>query len=212
MAQQNKDAAYYGKSISQFKGTLSRGGVRPSMFQVDLTFPDGTTNDQADVIQKASMLCKGANIPASNISTISVPFRGRQLKVAGDRTFDEWTVTVINDANFTVRKALEKWSERIQNHNFALGETVLENYFQDLTVRQLDRDGLNLRTYKVYSAWPSSMSEIELSFDQSDSIEEYQVTFQYQFWHSSDATDVGTSGRVSDENVPNLEDLAKVTS
>ena len=212
MAQQNQGAAYYGKSISQFKGALARGGVRPTMFQVDLTFPDGTTNDEADVIQKASMLCKGANIPASNISTISVPFRGRQLKVAGDRSFEAWTVTVVNDANFTVRKALEKWSERIQNHNFALGETVLENYFQDLTVRQLDRDGTNLRTYKVFSAWPSAMSAIDLSFDNADSIEEYQVTFQYQFWHSSDANDVGTSGRVSDENVPNLDDLAKVTS
>jgi hypothetical protein len=212
MAQQNQGAAYYGKSISQFKGTLARGGVRPTMFQVDLTFPDGTTNDEADVIQKASMLCKGAAIPAGDIGVISVPFRGRQLKVAGDRTFAEWTVTVINDANFTVRKAMEKWSERIQNHNFALGETVLENYFQDLTVRQLDRDGLNLRTYKVFSAWPSAMSEIALDFGTENSIEEYQVTFQYQFWHSSDANDVGTSGRVSDENVPNLDDLAKVTS
>lgn len=212
MAQQNQGAAYYGKSISQFKGTLARGGVRPTMFQVDLTFPDGTTNDEADVIQKASMLCKAAQIPASQVGVIEVPFRGRMLKVAGDRSFESWTVTVINDANFTVRKALEKWSERIQNHNFALGETVLENYFQDLTVRQLDRDGLNLRTYKVFSAWPSQMSAIELAFDPASSIEEYQVTFEFQFWHSSDDNDVGNSARVSDENVPNLDDLAKVTS
>ena len=212
MAQENQGATYYGKSISQFKGTLARGGVRPSMFQVDLTFPDGTTNDQADVIQKASMLVKGAQIPASTIGVIPVPFRGRQLKVSGDRTFEPWTVTVINDANFTVRKALEKWSEKIQNHNFALGETFLERYFQDLTVRQLDRDGKNLRTFKVFSAWPSSMSAIELDFGANDTVEEYQVTFEFQFWHSSDTDQVGTSARVDDENKPSLEDLAKVTS
>ena len=82
------------------------------------------------------MLCKGRT-DSSHLRLVlfSVPFRGRQLKVSGDRSFESWTVTVLNDANFTVRKALEKWSEKVQNMNFALGETFLENYFQDLTVR-----------------------------------------------------------------------------
>ena len=212
MAQANQNATPYIKSISQFKGALARGGVRPTMFQVEMTFPDGTTSDEADVIDKATFLAKGAQIPASNIGVIPVPFRGRQLKVSGDRTFDSWTVTVLNDANFTVRKALEKWSEKVQNMNYALGETFLENYFQDLTVHQLDRDAKALRSYKVFSAWPSAISPIELDFGTQDTVEEYQVTFEYQFWHSSNKTDVGDGSRTTGDNAPDVSDMAKVTS
>ena len=212
MAQANQNATPYIKSISQFKGALSRGGVRPTMFQVEMTFPDGTTSDEADAINKATFLVKGAQIPASNVGVINVPFRGRQLKVSGDRTFESWTVTVLNDANFTVRKAMEKWSEKVQNMNYALGETFLENYFQDLTVHQLDRDARALRSYKIFSAWPSAIAPIDLDFGTQDTVEEYQVTFEYQFWNSSDKTDVGDGSRTTGDNAPDVSDMSKVTS
>ena len=188
------------RSISQFKGALKAGGVRPTMFQVEMDFPDGTTTSVQDAANKASFLCKGAQIPASNVGVIEVPFRGRKLKVAGDRSFESWTVTVINDSSFTVRKALEKWSEKVQNMNFALGETLLSNYFKDLSVHQLDRDGQSLRSYKIFDAWPSAISPIDLDFGTTDTVEEYQVTFEYQFWNSSSKYNVGNASiRMQDD-------------
>lgn len=199
------------KSISQFKGALRYGGVRPTMFQVEMDFPDGTTTNVQDAVNKAAFLVKGAQIPASNVGVIEVPFRGRKLKVAGDRSFESWTVTVINDASFTVRKALEKWSEKVQNMNYALGETELEKYFKDLSVHQLDRDAKTLRSYKVFSAWPSAISPIDLDFGTNDTVEEYQVTFEYQYWNSSSKFNVGnasiqmdTGGQGAGNESPNI--------
>ena len=170
------------RSIEDFKAVLQGGGVRPTMFEVELTLPDAVAADSAEIIRDGTFLIKAANLPASNIGQIAVPFRGRQLKVSGDRTFDDWTVTVVNDVSFGLRKAFEKWSEIIQNHNYALGSTSLTDYYASAIVRQLDRDGSVLRAYSFEGVWPSQVGEIGLDYEAQNAIEEYSVTLAVQYW------------------------------
>lgn len=170
------------RSIEDFKAVLQGGGVRPTMFEVELSLPDAVAADSAEIIRDGTFLIKAANLPASNIGQIAVPFRGRQLKVSGDRTFDDWTVTVVNDVSFGLRKAFEKWSEIIQNHNYALGSTSLTDYYASAIVRQLDRDGSVLRAYSFEGVWPSQVGEIGLDYEAQNAIEEYSVTLAVQYW------------------------------
>ena len=177
------------KSIEDFKAVLQGGGVRPTMFQVELSFPPGVAEDTTEATQEAVFLVKAASLPASNVGTIEVPFRGRKLKVSGDRTFDPWEVTIINDVSFYLRTTFEKWSEKIQNMNYALGANTLDAYFATATVRQLDRDGNQLRVYAFEGIWPSTVSEIGLDFDSTDTIEEYTVSFNVQYWGAAATND-----------------------
>lgn len=176
--------ANYCKSIEDFKATLQGGGVRPTMFQVELDFPGIVVADQKQIKDDSIMLVKAASIPGSNVGQIAVPFRGRKLKVSGDRSFDDWTVTVINDNSFRLRSAFEEWSELIQNHNFTCGSNSIKEYFSTGIVRQLDRDGNQLRAYRFDGVWPSSVATIALNYDSVDQIEEYDVTFAVQYWHA----------------------------
>jgi hypothetical protein len=202
------------KSISDFKSYLKKGGARPNLFLVRLNFPPQlnqiadvggpTGSSSANLTTQAEFLIKTAQIPASNIGTIEVPYRGRMLKVAGDRTFEPWSVTVVNDGNFEIRKAFETWSRGIN----ALTENVSQlgygadggaSYCVDMTVYQLSRDGQaptrepdsntagvdgmsTIRAYRFYDAWPSAISSIDLSFEANDQIEEFTVEFQYNFF------------------------------
>ena len=184
----------YPRSIEEFKAVLQGGGVRPTMFQVEMTFPDAVVVDPTQATNEGTYLIKASNLPASNVGVINVPFRGRQLKVSGDRTFDDWAVVVTNDVSFTLRKGFEKWSELIQNMNYALGANELDDYFATAIVRQLDRDGNQLRAYKFEGIWPSTVDAIDLSFDSTDTVEEYGVTFNVQYWAAIDEGDPGTSG------------------
>ena len=181
------------KSIEDFKAVLQGGGVRPTMFQVEITFPDTVVPDPTLAEQESTFLVKAAALPASNVGTIEVPFRGRKLKVSGDRTFDPWNTTVINDVSFGLRKAFEEWSERIQNMNYVLGSNTLNDYFATATVRQLDRDGNQLRAYAFRGVWPSTVGEIALDFDSTDQVETYDVAFNVQYWSASDDGDPYTS-------------------
>ena len=173
------------KSIENFKSALANGGVRPTMFSVEITFPQIVVNNQAELNEKALFLVKAATLPGSQIGIIDVPFRGRKLKVSGDRNFADWQTTIINDTDFKLRKAMEKWSETIQNMNFAIGENELENYFGTAEVRQLDRQGKQLRVYEFNGIWPNTIAEIPLSFETQDTIEEYDVAFCVQYWHAA---------------------------
>ena len=172
------------KSIENFKATLQGGGVRPTMFQVELTFPDSTVVDTAQMANEGIFLVKGSQIPESTIGMIEVPFRGRKLKVSGDRSYAQWPVTVTNDVTFGLRKGFEKWSELIQNMNFALGANELNQYYATAIVRQLDRDGNQLRAYGFEGIWPSSVGAIELDMGDNDTVEEFEVTFEYQYWNA----------------------------
>jgi hypothetical protein len=181
------------RSIEDFKAVLQGGGVRPTMFEVELTFPDSVVSDPTLTTTEGTFLIKASQLPPSNVGQIAVPFRGRKLKVSGDRTFEDWPVTVINDVSFNLRKSFEEWSERIQNHNYALGSTTLNDYFASATVRQLDRDGTQLRAYRFEGIWPSAIDSIELNFDSTDQVEEYGVTFAVQYWSAIDNGDPFTS-------------------
>ena len=171
-------------SVDEFKSRLAGGGARGNLFQVTLANPRGGLGVNLDV-DFASFMCEGAQLPASTVGTIVVPFRGRQLKMAGDRTFDVWTVTIINDTGFSIRDEMEKWMNAISNHADAGGTQNPELYFTDLIVDQFDRDKNVIKSYTFKDAWPSEVSAIDLSYGDTDTIERFTVTWQYQYWTSN---------------------------
>ncbi len=197
------------RTISQFKERLAGGGARPNLFEVSIpSFPEPIQNfwntGAGGEAETFNFLCKTAALPASNINPIDVAFRGRTLKVAGDRTFDPWTVTIINDEDFKLRTGFEKWMNHINKLENATGATSPESYMTDAYVYQLGRGktknsksnygdrtggGLTpLRTYKFYSIFPTSVSQIDLSYDTSDDIETYTVEFQILYWTAGEGT------------------------
>lgn len=174
------------KTLSNFKSALIGGGVRPNLFEVQLTtVPAGVTWNA----ETMSFMCKAAQIPASNIASVDVPFRGRILKVAGDRTVDNWTVTIINDENMQLRRGFEMWVEHMARLDNNVGATNPAAYMMQATVFQLGRGGARnatdnngeeqviLAEYEFRDIFPVNVSPIELSFDSSDTIEEYTVEF-----------------------------------
>ena len=171
------------RKISDFKSRLSGGGARPNLFEVELAFPDAVSIAN-DVLQKARFLVKAAALPASTIAPVDSPFRGRILKVAGDRTFETWTVTVINDTDFAIRSAFEKWMNSINKLDDASGITDPEQYQKDAMVHQLDRDGSVLRSYKFWDIYPTNISTIDLSYETTDTIEEFTVEMQVHWWEA----------------------------
>tara|TARA_R100000278_G_C5443822_1_gene154668 strand:+ start:247 stop:867 length:621 start_codon:yes stop_codon:yes gene_type:complete len=185
------------RTIDKFKSRLTGGIARPNLFEVVLAFPDGTVDESvSDIDPKTRFLVKAAALPASNIAPISVPFRGRQLKIAGDRTFDEWTITVINDTDFAIRGSFERWMNSMSKVSDNAGNINPEDYTKDAYVYQLGRAGVDagsqssqanmpiLRTYKFYSVFPTNVSQIDLSYDSSDAVEEFTVTLQVQWWEA----------------------------
>jgi hypothetical protein len=170
------------RKITDFKSKLTGGGARSNLFEVVLSFPDIAPAD-TNVLDKARFLVKGANLPASNVAPIDVPFRGRTLKVAGDRTFESWTVTVINDTDFAIRSAFENWMNRINRVSDNTGVTDPTAYTADAFVYQLDRDGTTLRAYHFYDVFPTSIGAITLDYGTS-TIQEFPVEFQILWWEA----------------------------
>ena len=177
------------KTISQFKGALIGGGARPNLFEVELTTLPAGISWNADSFR---YMCKAASLPASNIAAIDVPFRGRIFKVAGDRTFDTWTVTIINDEGFILRTAMEEWMNQISKLENNLGATQPQSYMTNAKVFQLGRGSKTssedntgekntvLREYEFVDIFPTNISAIDLSYESSDTIEEFTVEFQVQ--------------------------------
>jgi hypothetical protein len=178
------------RTISDFKSRLVGGGARPNLFEVRMTdLPDFVDDWPSETFQ---FMCKAAALPASNIAAIDVPFRGRIFKVAGDRTIDTWTITVINDEDFRIRNAMEAWMDGIAKLSNNLGATNPSAYMRNATVFQLGR-GANPRSenadgdrnavlaeYEFIDMFPTNISQIDLSYDSSDTIEEFTVEFQVQ--------------------------------
>ena len=181
------------RTISDFKSRLSGGGARPNLFEVELAFPDAVAIDN-DVLQKARFLVKAAALPASTIAPIDVPFRGRILKIAGDRTFETWTITVINDTDFVLRSAFEKWMNTINKMSDGTGVVDPEAYQKDATVKQLDRDGSVLRSYKFWDIFPTNISTIDLNYETTDTIQEFTVEMQVHYWEAFRGTDAQAGG------------------
>ena len=202
------------RTLSQFKSKLIGGGTRPNLFEVSIpTFPSAISeawsagDDSENGIFK--FLCKATALPASNLGSIEIPFRGRTLKVAGDRTFDDWTVTIINDEDFKLRTAFERWSNVMSKLDDATGVTNPSSYMTDGYVQQLGRgntpatgtpsDGESsvLRSYKFFDVFPITVGEIALSYDTTDALEEFDVTFRYQYFTiGNSAQSSGGSGEV----------------
>jgi hypothetical protein len=166
--------------VDDFKSKLRGGGARPNLFKATVNFPGYAGGD----VELTSFLCKTAQLPASVMNVIEIPFRGRQLKIAGDRTFEPWTVTILNDTDFSIRNAMERWMNGINAHQANTGLTNPVDYQADLVVEQLDRDGNSLKTYNFRGCFPTNVSEIEVSYETVDAVEEFTVEFQVQYWES----------------------------
>ena len=166
--------------VDDFKSKLKGGGARPNLFQATINFPAYAGGDA----ELTSFLCEAAQLPGGNITPIVVPFRGRQLKMAGDRTFDVWTPTIINDTDFTIRNSMERWMNGMNAHSDNTGLTNPIDYEADLVVDQLDRDGAVLKTYTFRSCFPTAISPIDLAYATESEIERFTVEFQVQYWES----------------------------
>jgi len=167
--------------VDDFKSKLKGGGARPNLFNCKLNFPAFALGDA----ELTSFMVKGAQLPSSNVTPITVPFRGRQLKIAGDRTFEEWTVTVINDTGFEVRNAMERWMNGMNAHSANTGLTNPVDYEADLVVDQLNKDGTIAKTYNFRGCFPTGLSPIDLSYASENEIERFTVEFQVQYWEAA---------------------------
>lgn len=179
-------------NISEFAAAgLPLGGARSSLFSVIIDTPSGVPNIGA----RAAFTCKSAQIPASTLSTIPIRYFGREVKFAGTRTFAPWTVTILNDEDFAVRGALETWSNNINRHEANLRDTALATnvaYRTTATVTQYSKTGVPIRTYEFVNIFPTEVAAIEMSWDNSDAIQEYSVTFEYDYWRIVAPTTTGT--------------------
>ena len=198
------------RTLDAFKGRMVGGGARPNLFECEMYFPDDavpTTTSKDALSDKVRFLVKAAQLPASTLTQIDVPFRGRQLKIAGTRTYANWTITVINDIDFDIRTAFERWSNLINKHEDNAGIVNPADYQQPMIVRQLGRSGVGgpvpttdpnvpvLKMYQFYGSYPVNISEIGLDYATGDAIEEFTVEMAYQWYDTMDAlaqTQVGT--------------------
>jgi hypothetical protein len=170
-------------NIQEIRSQLALGGARASLFQVQIANP---ANGAGDV--KVPFMVKAAQIPASTLGMIEVPYFGRKIKIAGDRTFAEWTVTVINDEDFLIRNAMEQWMNSINSHagnirEFGSASPLL--YKSNAQITQFSKTGVPIREYTFNGMFPTEVSAIEMAWETTDAIEEFTVTFQYDFWEVS---------------------------
>ncbi len=214
------------RTIDIFKSKLIGGAARPNLFEVKLQFPSYVQGNQLDDF--SSFMVKAAALPASNVNVINVPFRGRELKIAGDRSFDIWTISVINDVSFNLRNAFEQWMNGINKHDSAMGYINPTQYQTDAYVLQLGRNDIQstrqakagtinqdipkgndkvpvLKKYKFNGVFPTNVSAIEVSYDAADQIEEFTVDLQVQWW---DAWDGEENNLFNTESAVENEQLA----
>lgn len=171
-------------NINDFRSRLKYDGARNNLFEVQISSPvDGS------FVSRSSFFVRSANLPASQIGFINVPYFGRFIKIPGDRVFPDWTVTVINDEDFSLRNSLEKWSNAMSNLRANLRS--IQKYTADAIVIQYSKTGAPLRTYKFNNIFPTAISEIPLDWSSTDAIEEFSVTFQYDYWTIDGAGGVG---------------------
>ena len=175
-------------NISGFVNAFAGGGVRTNLFVVNGTIP-GFSNNRA-----ISFLCKAAQIPASSLGTIEIPYRGRKIKIPGDRTFQDWSITIVSDANMQLRSAFEYWSAIFNSHT---GNVTVNNFMESMpqwSVTQLHRDGEPIRTYSFIGCYPSEIGAIDLSYENNDAIQEFPVTLNYSWWEASPGGSVPAVG------------------
>jgi len=173
-------------NINEFKSRLQGGGARANQFKVTLSFPGyaevgGETSD-------LSYLCTATSIPGQTLGTVAVPFRGRVLNLVGDRTFAPWSVTVLNDTNFKIYRAFERWMNGMNNMTDNEGLTNPTDYQVDGFIDHLDRDGATLKTYILRGAFPTTLDDITLSAGDNDTVETFTCAFVYQYFETDTST------------------------
>ena len=173
-------------NVTEFRANLIGDGARPNLFQVTMTFPT-YANDSVNSGQALTFLCKTAQLPGSTVGTVPLYYFGRELKFAGNRNFADWTITIINDENFKVRKAFESWMNGINSHSTNVRSGIAgtpSGYSVDTKVDQFDKAGTIIKSYKFVGAFPVDLSPIDLDWGANDSIEEFTATLAYQWWES----------------------------
>ena len=173
-------------NINDFKAKLAGGGARANQFKVTMPFPGYA--QVGGEIEDLAFLCTTAQIPAMTVGNVNVPFRGRQIKIAGDRTFGDWSITVLNDTNFKLRNAFERWQNGINNMSDNEGLSNPVDYQVDAFVDQLDRNGNTLKSYTLRGAFPTEVAAIDLNYGTNDEVETFGVTFQYQYFETNTTT------------------------
>ena len=173
-------------NINDFKAKLSGGGARANQFKVTMPFPGYA--QVGGEIEDLAFLCTATSLPAMSIATVTVPFRGRDIKIAGDRSFETWSITVLNDTDFKLRNAFERWQNGINNMTDSEGLTNPVDYQVDAFVDQLDRNGATIKSYTLRGVYPIAIAAIELSYDATTSVETFNVTFDYQYFESNTTT------------------------
>jgi len=161
--------------INQFRGKLGAGGARPNQYLVTLTFPAAVGAAGGD----DSILVTSASLPPSTVNPTIIQYRGREVKFAGERIFEPWTISIANDTTMRLRAQFERWSDLMNNRENNGGSTVPSTYYADILVQQLDRNDAVIRTYTVYNAFPINVGDVQLAYNINDVISEFQVTFQY---------------------------------
>jgi hypothetical protein len=177
-------------NVAEFRANMIGDGARPNLFSVSLTFPTIANNSTA-AGQKVTFMAKTAQLPGSTVGTVPVYYFGRELKFAGNRTFADWTLTIINDEDFTIRNSLESWMNAINSHagNVRnLGAANVNGYTVDATVTQYGKTGGELKIYTFVGVFPVDLAPIDLDWGSNDAIEEYQTTFAYQWWQAENTT------------------------
>ena len=173
-------------NINEFKSRLRGGGARANQFKVTLPFPGyasvgGETSDLA-------FLCSATALPGQTVGQVAIPFRGRVLNIAGDRTFEPWTITVMNDTDFKLYRGFERWMNGINNMTDNEGIANPADYQVDGFVDQLDRNGTTLKSYTYRGLYPEVLANIPLNYATNDTIESFDVTFRYQYFETDTTT------------------------
>lgn len=175
-------------NVNQFRTQLQGDGARPNLFEVRLNFPSFVQGRSVAAV-KSTFMVKTAALPGSTMGMVVVPYFGREVKVAGNRTFADWPVTIINDEDFAVRNAMESWvrgiNENVTNLRSSTARTS-QQYGVDAEVTQFSKDGRQLKRYRFVGMFPTDISQIDLDWGANDTIEEYTVNFAYQYWESID--------------------------
>ncbi len=174
-------------NVSDFRANLPGGGARPNLFEVVFTDPpslEGRSNVPQKLGEAGTFLVKATSIPATTVTRVDIPFRGRNIRVPGVREFDDtWVTTVMNDTDFGVRRWCEEWMDKIASHESNVGNFTLTDLAAEASVYQLDhRDGSRIRGYVFKDIWPSELAAIELDAGTNDSIEEFDITWAYSYW------------------------------
>ena len=170
-------------TINDFKAVLAGGGARANQFQVTMPFPGFSAAGGETRVM--SFLCRTTNLPGMTLGEVPVPFRGRQLYIAGDRTFETWTTTIMNDTDFLIRNAMERWMNAINALSDNSGLENPSDYQVDAFVDQLDRAGEAIKSYTFRGLFPQTIAPIELAYDTNDAVEEFEVTYRYQFFETN---------------------------